>query len=80
MWKTALDKGYIIQSVVGRGTFGVVVKAISGKDGREVAIKHVQVKQTTYTLMKILRELQIMRHLNSKDSQSCGMDMYFTGL
>lgn len=55
MWRAATERGYKIKKVIGVGSYGVVVKASKGKQA--VAIKHVEVDEAQYSLIKILREL-----------------------
>ena len=67
-WKTVLD-WYEIKEIVGAGSYGSVVKASCKFTGEIVAIKMVQnFTEHSYQLVKIIREIQIMKSLTKMTS------------
>lgn len=67
--------------MIGSGSYGVVIKAKSGITKREVAIKMMKIEsEYQYSMVKALRELQIMQCLNNGATQDAGMKNYFAGL
>ena len=57
IWKTAEERGYTLKSVIGSGSYGVVVKAQSA-DKKKVAIKLLGVDtKHKYELVKVIRRL-----------------------
>ena len=59
-----MKKDYKIKALIGSGSFGQVVKAKHIRTGKTVAIKLIEnAFQSTYEGIKIIREVQIMRHL-----------------
>ena len=81
VWQSALDRNYKIVKVIGSGSYGVVIKAKSGITKREVAIKHMKVEtEFQYSMVKTLRELEIMQCLNNGPTKEAGMKNYFAGL
>ena len=76
VWQAAQSKGYEILNVVGVGSYGTVVEARKDGVDQPYAIKHIQINPTdAYSLVKVLRELQIMSHLQGTRSSP-----YFTKL
>lgn len=58
-------KKYELKSIIGKGSYGCVTKAKCKRTGREVALKVMQQQsQTEYEIIKLLREIQILRRLN----------------
>jgi hypothetical protein len=60
-----LDGRYLVQEMMGKGSFGVVVKAFDRISHEQVAVKIIKNKQQFYNQAKI--EIQILQDLNSKD-------------
>lgn len=56
---------YIRQSVIGRGNFGVVYKAICKKTNEIVAIKEIDLEQSEDDLTEIQREIDMLRACES---------------
>jgi mitogen-activated protein kinase 1/3 len=51
--------------ILGKGTFGTVVKAINRETGKMVAIKHIEgLSKNSYAARKALREVKILRKLS----------------
>ena len=70
VWKTAFEHGYTLDSKVGSGTFGIVVKARSPVTGGDVVIKLIQnFSDYDYTSVKVVRELQIMLNLKTQSEK-----------
>lgn len=81
VWLCPLQRGYTVNNVLGSGAFGVVVAAQSKNARRRVAIKHIVVKDDEhYCMIKVLRELNILQHLNSSITKRDGMKNFYTGL
>ena len=65
-WQNVYEH-YKISKKVGEGSFGSVYKAKCRTTGKRVAIKHINDSTThDYGLIKLLREIQIMRKLHEK--------------
>lgn len=63
--RVAIDKKYEVIEVVGHGSYGCVSQGKCKKTGRLVAMKIMRNQATMeYEIIKLLRELQIMRRLN----------------
>ena len=57
-----LKKEYKLTQVLGKGTYGMVVKAVDRKTKKEVAIKYIQGKlASNLKVRNLIRELAIMR-------------------
>ena len=81
VWETAIHRNYKILSVIGVGAYGVVVKAKHGPSKKLVAIKHLAVEpKHKYSLVKVIREIEIMSYLNNQRARKSGMQNYFAGL
>ena len=51
--------------ILGKGTFGTVVKAVNRKNGQLVAIKLIDdLSSSSYAARKVLREVKILRKLS----------------
>lgn len=51
--------------VIGKGSYGYVARGKCHKSGKEVALKVIHSETTTeYDMIKILREIQLMRKMN----------------
>ena len=62
---------YTLIEKKGQGTYGCVMKAKCNSTGQEVAIKLVQnFRKYTYEMVKVLREIQIMKALTDMGSKS----------
>ena len=60
----AVKKRYKILSIIGKGSYGCVSKGVCRANGKEVALKVMQQSsKTEYELIKLLREIQIIRKL-----------------
>jgi hypothetical protein len=73
-----LDSRYLVQEMMGKGSFGVVVKAFDRVSQEQVAVKIIKNKQQFYNQAKI--EIQILQDLNSKDKYNkynVGKSSYF---
>lgn len=58
-------KKYELHSVIGKGAYGCVSKGKCIKTGELVAIKILEnIQNEEYDLIKVLREIQILRRLN----------------
>jgi len=56
---------YKITQILGKGTFGTVVKAVDRKSGQLVAIKLIDdLISSSYASRKVLREVKILRKLS----------------
>jgi serine/threonine protein kinase len=63
-WKD-LKCDYKLVKIIGKGTFGTVVKAIHRETKTVVAIKHIDgISKSSYSARKVLREVKIMRKLS----------------
>ena len=63
--RVAIDKKYEVIELVGNGSYGCVSQGKCKKTGRIVAMKIMKNQATMeYEIIKLLRELQIMRRLN----------------
>lgn len=63
--RESIIKKYDIKSIIGKGSYGCVTKAKCKRTGRDVALKVMQQQsQTEYEIIKLLREIQILRRLN----------------
>jgi len=63
--RKTLSKKYEILGYLGKGSYGCVSKAKCRETGRLVALKTMKNAQLTeYELIKLLREIQIMRRFN----------------
>jgi len=63
--RDCIVKKYEIKSIIGKGSYGCVTKAKCRRTGRDVALKVMQQQsQTEYEIIKLLREIQILRRLN----------------
>ena len=75
-WKL-LAKDYKMQALIGSGSFGQVVKARHLKTGKTVAIKRIEdIFQNMYEGIKIVREVQIMRHLTQMKKNLYTVQLY----
>lgn len=51
--------------LIGKGSYGYVARGKCNKSGKEVALKVIHTETTTeYDMIKILREIQLMRKMN----------------
>lgn len=81
VWLCPLQRGYTPTQVLGSGAFGVVVSAQCKNSKRRVAIKHIVVEDDEpYNMIKVLRELNILEHLNNSYTKQDGMKNFYTGL
>ena len=63
--RKTISKKYEILGYLGKGSYGCVSKARCKETGRLVALKTMKNSQLTeYELIKLLREIQIMRRFN----------------
>jgi serine/threonine protein kinase len=63
-WQDLKDD-YKMVSIIGKGTFGTVVKAFHRKTKAVVAIKYIDgISKNSYATRKVLREVKIMRKLS----------------
>ena len=63
--KKAIVRKYEILGYIGKGSYGCVSKARCRETGRLVALKVMKNSQLTeYELIKLLREIQLMRRFN----------------
>lgn len=70
MWEEVIND-YTLLEKKGQGSYGCVVKAKCKATGEEVAIKMVRIiREYEYELVKVLREIQIMKALTKMSSQS----------
>jgi serine/threonine protein kinase len=61
-----VQQEYELQSILGIGSFGTVVKAKHRSSGIVIAIKHISnAFKNSYTSRKVLREIIILRKLSS---------------
>jgi mitogen-activated protein kinase 1/3 len=68
--KNAIEKKYEIIEMVGNGSYGTVMKAKDLKTGENVALKVMKSQpKMEYEIIKLLRELQLMRALNKINGQ-----------
>ncbi|KAL0487684.1 hypothetical protein AKO1_008749 [Acrasis kona] len=63
-----MDGRYTVQESMGKGSFGVVVKAFDRVNQELVAVKIIKNKNTFYAQAKI--EIQILQDLNAKDKNN----------
>ena len=80
VWECVVARGYKVTKMLGVGTFGVVVKARDTARSTSVAIKHIKVDQSKYSLLKVLRELEITRFLSDPSPSQPEMKHFFAGL
>lgn len=80
VWKAVTNRNYTIKSVIGEGSYGMVVKAKDGLTKKKVAIKLMEVKSNQYALVKLLREIQIGQFFNNTETRQAGMERYFTSV
>ena len=60
-----IKKFYKLKKIIGRGGFGLVVKAVHLQSKKTFAIKHIDnIFKDDYSAKKIVREIQIMRKLS----------------
>jgi serine/threonine protein kinase len=60
-----LKDDYKMVKILGKGTFGTVVKAVNRKTKAVVAIKYINgISKNSYSARKVLREVKIMRKLS----------------
>jgi dual specificity tyrosine-phosphorylation-regulated kinase 1 len=64
---------YVIHSILGKGSFGQVVKAFDKTDNEAVAIKIIKNKTPFYN--QALIEIRLLEHMNKKDPD----DRFFIG-
>lgn len=57
---------YTLEGCVGRGTFGDVYKAINKADNLPVAIKAINIDETTEDVKTIIQEIQVLSRLRSE--------------
>lgn len=63
-----LKVDYKLVQILGKGSFGTVVKAIHRKSNKVVAIKHIDgLSTSSYSTRKVLREVKILRKLSEID-------------
>ncbi len=63
--RKVIQKRYKVVEVIGKGSYGCVSKAVCRTTGRQVALKVMKNQTLTeYELIKLLREIQLMRQLN----------------
>ena len=81
VWQAAVDRDYSLKSIIGSGSYGLVVKAKSQRTKEYVAIKHMEIETGyQYALVKVVRELQIMQYLHNAVPKNSGMRQYFASL
>lgn len=81
VWQTVKDRDYRVSKILGRGAYGLVVKATNKRTKKRVAIKHMQVDVVhQYPQVKILRELLITHFLDGKSVRQDGFQDSFTSL
>jgi serine/threonine protein kinase len=72
---------YQVQQVVGAGSSGTVVKALDCVTGRHVAIKRIlNVFDCTTNARRVLREIQLLRHLASPNVAAVAAPDGFVGI
>ena len=59
-----IKKNYNLHSVVGKGAYASVSKGKCLKSGVLVAVKILDISSVEYDLIKVLREIQLLRRLN----------------
>lgn len=60
-----LKDDYKMVKILGKGTFGTVVKAVHRQTKTVVAIKYIDgISKNSYSARKVLREVKIMRKLS----------------
>jgi len=66
MLRDVIDKKYKITEQLGKGSYGVVSKAVCLKTGKEVALKIMNTGQTKteYDIIKTLREIQLLKRMD----------------
>ena len=63
----SLVKQYKIKGKLGAGGFGIVFDAKDRLTGQKVAIKMIEVRQDSYYIRKLLREIIILRKLSEME-------------
>ncbi|VDK58157.1 unnamed protein product [Gongylonema pulchrum] len=61
------EDDYRLTGLVGRGSFGVVLKAVHLESGREVAIKRITQKKSHRNEIDLIREIFAMRNATHKN-------------
>ena len=68
--RKTIHRRYKIIEVIGKGSYGCVSKAKCKETGRMVALKVMKNQTLTeYELIKLLREIQLMKRLNILSEQ-----------
>lgn len=76
MWQQLPDD-YIMEDLIGEGSFGQVIRAKHVKSSKKVAIKLVQnIYEDDYNARKILREVQILRNLSHMKNNVFSTKLY----
>ena len=72
-----LEGQYIIQQMLGQGSFGTVASAIHVETGTEVAIKMMSnTFKDIYNAKKIISEIEILRKLSEIDGNCFTIQIY----
>lgn len=75
-WKL-VQNDYKLAALIGSGAYGKVVKAIHRKSGKTVAIKQMDnIFHNVYDSIKLVREVQIMRHLTQMNGGKHTVQLY----
>ena len=75
--RKSITKRYRVIEVIGKGSYGCVSKAMCKETGRMVALKVMKNQSLTeYELIKLLREIQLMKKLNGLAEQLAAKEGY----